>query len=548
VKRIRFRSALLTGVFVAVLAATWCYLAPTRVGGETTYVVTHGISMEPRFHSGDLALVRPAGQYKVGEIVAYHSSLLHLVVLHRIVAIHNGHYTFKGDNNNFLDPVHPTRAELVGRLWVQVPRGGFILIALHNPIVDIISCGLLGLFLLGGVRQKRWRGRRQRKGEAGSGRVGPTIMKPQRETDAAQPVNFGALLTASAVAVAVFLVLAVVAFARPAHKPTINNTGYTQQVSFGYSARVPTGPVYPNGRIKTNDPIFLSIVRQLDFHIAYRFDGAAPSTLSGTEEVFLKLIGPNGWSRSVVLTPQTRFTGGHTSTDVTLDLRHLQSTMAQIGRLTTGSVFGNFSFAIQPVVHIAGTFADRPVNASVKPGLTFQVAGGEVQPLGGSTSSVGGATGSASSQANFTPSQAGDVSAPATAPATISVLGISPEISLLRWIAIIGLVISIAATVFFYLRKRSEPFEETFQIQSQYGHLIVPIVAGEDLGWPPVDVPSIKSLVRLAESGQRLILHTRSDNIDTYLVNDEGTVYRYQVKPSKVIWGEWSETPVQAAA
>ena len=61
-------------------------------------------------------------------------------------------------------------------------------------------------------------------------------------------------------------------------------------------------------------------------------------------------------------------------------------------------------------------------------------------------------------------------------------------------------------------------------------------------------MPSIKSLVRLAESGQRLILHTRSDNVDTYLVNDEGTVYRYQVKPSKVIWGEWSETPVQAAA
>ena len=74
--------------------------------------------------------------------------------------------------------------------------------------------------------------------------------------------------------------------------------------------------------------------------------------------------------------------------------------------------------------------------------------------------------------------------------------------------------------------------------------MIVPIVAGEDLGWPPVDVPSIKSLVRLAESGQRLILHTRSGNVDTYLVNDEGTVYRCQeLKPSKVVWGEWSGRP-----
>jgi hypothetical protein len=80
--------------------------------------------------------------------------------------------------------------------------------------------------------------------------------------------------------------------------------------------------------------------------------------------------------------------------------------------------------------------------------------------------------------------------------------------------------------------------------------MIVPIVGGEDLGWPPVDVASIKALVRLAESGQRLILHNRSGDVDTYMVNEEGTVYRYQVKPSKVVWGDWSEpsAPVKAAA
>ena len=104
----------------------------------------------------------------------------------------------------------------------------------------------------------------------------------------------------------------------------------------------------------------------------------------------------------------------------------------------------------------------------------------------------------------------------------------------------LGLLLSRAAAVFFYLRKRAEPFQETRHIQSQYGHMIVPIVGGEDLGWPPVDVPNIKALVKLAESGQRLILHNRSNDVDTYMVNEEGTVYRYQVKPSKVVWGEWS--------
>ena len=107
--------------------------------------------------------------------------------------------------------------------------------------------------------------------------------------------------------------------------------------------------------------------------------------------------------------------------------------------------------------------------------------------------------------------------------------------------ALAGLLISGAIAVYAFQRKRGEPFETSVQIQTRYGHLIVPIVAGEDLGWPPVDVPNIKAPVRLAESGQRLGLHNRSGDVDTYMVNDEGTVYRYQVKVSKIVWGECTD-------
>jgi hypothetical protein len=224
--------------------------------------------------------------------------------------------------------------------------------------------------------------------------------------------------------------------------------------------------------------------------------------------------------------------------------------MAQIARLTANGSFGSFTFAIQPVVHVTGRFAGEPIGTAFKPALTFQVAEGEMQPTGSTAPSTGGATASSNAGTSFTPSQAGGVATPATAPATLTVLGVSPTISLLRWIAILGLLLSAAAALFFYLRKRSEPFEETHRIMAQYGHMIVPIVGGEDLGWPPVDVPSIKSLVKLAEAGQRLILHNRSNDVDTYMVNEEGTVYRYQVKASNVVWGEWSEpdAPVKAAA
>ena len=79
------RSWLLSATIVALAVAAWLVLAPTQIGGETSYVTTSGISMAPRFHSGDLAVVRPTEHYKVGQIVAYRSTLLQTVVLHRII-------------------------------------------------------------------------------------------------------------------------------------------------------------------------------------------------------------------------------------------------------------------------------------------------------------------------------------------------------------------------------------------------------------------------------------------------------------------------------
>ena len=95
--------------------ALWLLLAPTAVGGSTRWVVTDGVSMEPRFHSGDLALVREQSDYRVGQIVAYRNRQLDTIVLHRIVARDGSRYVFKGDNNNFVDFEHPRRSQLLGR-------------------------------------------------------------------------------------------------------------------------------------------------------------------------------------------------------------------------------------------------------------------------------------------------------------------------------------------------------------------------------------------------------------------------------------------------
>ena len=80
------------GVMAAVLSiglgfALWLFFAPAQLGGSTNYSRIVGQSMEPKLVRGDLALVRAAGSYGVGDVVLYESELLGTRVLHRIVAV-----------------------------------------------------------------------------------------------------------------------------------------------------------------------------------------------------------------------------------------------------------------------------------------------------------------------------------------------------------------------------------------------------------------------------------------------------------------------------
>src|SRR3954451_4255096 len=140
----------------ALLSVLWLLFAPTSIGGSANWVTTDGVSMQPRFHSGDLAIVRTTPSYHVGEVVAYRSAMLHTIVLHRIIGRDGDRYLFKGDNNGFVDPEHPTRGQLIGRLWLHVPRAGVPLAKLRAPglVALLIGLGVLGSV---GVRKRRRR-------------------------------------------------------------------------------------------------------------------------------------------------------------------------------------------------------------------------------------------------------------------------------------------------------------------------------------------------------------------------------------------------------
>jgi hypothetical protein len=473
--------------------------------------------MAPRIHTGDLALVRPASQYRVGDIVAYRSPLLHTVVLHRIVGQAGDRYVLKGDNNNFLDPTHPGRAEIIGKLWLRVPHGGVVLGWLRTPaIAAVLSGGAALLLLLGSGRRRRRRRDRRRPNAAPNHQGDRPMSRPSH------PISTRQIFTACAITAGAFLVLGVLALANPTTRAAAAKTPYTEKVSFAYRATAPSGAVYPNGVVRTGDPVFLRLVHRIQVTVGYRLAATAPHRVSGSLGVGLRLASPTGWSRTLQLAPPARFAGDHASRKVTVDLNRVLSLIGRVETLTGAPSGGEYSLAVVPRLHLSGTVADQPITSAFAPALSFQLD--PLKLLPGS-----GATTSGNQPGGLTPTRRLTVTTSTAASNKLGVGGHGLPVATARWIAVVGFLIAVAGLVFTGLEERHRPEDPTARIQGRYGHLIVPI--GGITPSParaPIDVTTIDALAQLAERSERLILHHQRDATNTYLVDDEGTLYRYQ--------------------
>jgi signal peptidase I len=525
------RSWLLSATLVVLAVAAWLVLAPTQIGGETSYVTTSGVSMAPRFHTGDLAVVRPTKHYKVGDIVAYRSTMLHTVVLHRIVAVRGDRYVFKGDNNNFVDPTRPARGDLVGRLSLRVAHGGRVLAWLHTPFMAALLTGGLAALLLLGAKQQRRRRDRRRPSEARSGHAMP---RPAAGREGILGVDTQTLFTASAVAAAAFLALSALAFGRPATKPSAVKTPYTEKLSFGYYAKAPAGPVYPDGIVKTGDPVFLKLVRRVRVKAHYRLAATAPQRLGGTMEVLLRISSPTGWNRTIQLAAPKRFTGDYASADVMLDVPGLQSLIRKVERLTGGTPGASYDISVLPRVHVTGTLASQPLTSDYAPALALKLDGLQLRATPAAAAADPAAAPDPGSgptpeqKAALNPSRGGSVAASTTVTRTLGIRGHDLPVPTIRWIALIGFLLAAAAALLTGVGLLRESADPTAHVH-RYRHLIVPIAGTTfDPARPPIDVTSIGALAQLAERSERLILHHQRDGVDTYLVDDEGTLYRYQ--------------------
>jgi signal peptidase I len=527
---------------VAVLGATWLYFSSSQVGGEATYSITKGISMEPLLHKNDLALVRAQSSYKVGDVVLYESSVLHRPVLHRIIVIQNGHYFFKGDNNDFVDPGYATRSALIGKLWLHVPAVGRLLGWIGKPSHAALLAIVASLFLILGGAATRTRRRVRRHGSVTvpAGRLPKTkAPRPNRATRYLMPMT-RATLTSFAVLLAVGLVAAGVGFATPAHRWTARTGAYSHTGTFTYSARASRpSPTYPSGRAVTGQPLFTSLVNAADAHFDYRFTSHLSHQIHGTIELnALVLSRSSGWQNLYAIEKKAAFHGDSARTGGIIELKQLYVLLNELSRASAVSG-AEYSVDLQPVVHIAGTVGGKPIRSTFSPVLPFSVTNAEVKLDVAPPVSPPGAT--------YTPPTDHSALAKALRPSasgTIPRLGAN-HISIARYrVTVFGvrmfglLMLALALVIAAFhdrLSRRQGLRSEEEQIAAHFGCLVAPV---EGLVLPAgaarTPVCDFTSLVRLAIYLQRPILLRTDESGRTYAVDDDSRVYEYRAEPFTV--------------
>ena len=513
------RRAIWTGAAVVIAVAGWLWLVgPTALGGQTTYITTHGTSMEPRFHTGDLAVVRPADDYRVGDVVAYRSDLLHTVVLHRIVAAEDAHYTFKGDHNSWLDPEHPTTDDVVGKLAVRVPHGGVWLDrASSGPVLGLLAFGVLAS---GGTAVQTRRSRRRptmtRHAAAATGLTGlPAFLRslsPGVRTAAAATAAVGIL----------GLTLGALAWAGPREVPMAGQQHATQRMTFSYTAAVPKTPAYDGTTVSSPEPVFRKLANIVDVHYTYRGD-------PGAVAVDAQLSAASGWHSTIPLAAAQKFSQGRYEGTVRLDLKAFDA-RAQAAAAATGISANQVHVAVVPKIKTVD-------GASFAPALQLSLTPLQLTLAGDATTLT--------------------VTGPATVQQTtggarrLDLFGYHLTASMARVLAAVLILAALLAGVLLtLLARRSRPTSEAAEIRRRFAPLLVAVhPMPTPPGRPLVDVTEFATLAKLAQRYGLLVLYWSRSDVETFLVQDEGTTYRYRTgAAAELIQSPWTPTPRRSPA
>ncbi|MEY2447668.1 MAG: hypothetical protein QOH79_1144, partial [Acidimicrobiaceae bacterium] len=401
-----------SAIGVALGVVLWLALAPAALGGSSTYVTTYGISMEPTLHRGDLAIVRAQPAYHVGEIVAYHSDSLHAVVLHRIIAREGDRFVFKGDNNTWIDSDHPAQSALIGKMEIRLPGVGTQVQKVASPPGVGTLAAVVALPL--GLK----RGRRRNDPDK--------VLRPARRQPLWRHVE-PRLLVASAAAVG----LVALAFTRPPTTHTTSDLPFDDRGEFSYSGDAPGGhAVYQADAVSSGQPIFFSLVHNVDVAFAYNVSSVVPLVARGDVALTAELSDVDGWTYPVEVASPLHFEASEAKASGVLDLDRLRATVADM-EAATGVKRDSYTLDVKASVNREVRRSDVVVSGVFAANLEFKLDATEMH-----LATPGGNA--------LTPSQGGLLSLPRQVENHFDFLGQSPSIAAVRALALAFILIIVA--------------------------------------------------------------------------------------------------------
>jgi len=496
--------AFYVALLLLLLAAAWMAFAPTQFGGQVSYAIVAGDSMWPTLRQGDLAVLRRVSAYRVNDIVAYRDPQVGPII-HRVVARQGDRFVFKGDYNDYLDPHQPAQAELIGKLWLRLPVVGRYVEQVRTPQGLTLVAAVIGTVIMTAVMTPtdRAHGRRQRA------RAGTASRQLGVNT-------FDLLLVLGAVAVA-SLALAVFAFTRPSYQSVSESVHYQQTGVFSYSAPAPPG-VYDLEVVQPGEPIFRQLIDKVEIAFEYQLAADLPVQAQGTYRLLAEIGGISGWKRTLVLQPETAFSGHTFVATSVIDLSAIQAVIDEFER-QVGIQHNRYTLTIIPQVALDGELAGRALEDRFAPRLVFElddlqmglVRTGEADPL--------------------RPVQSGQLSQTVVRPNRLSFLGASFDVSAVRRISMILLACSVAAVEVVGLSTLYHSRAgEAARIQIKYDSMLVPVEGGVEVNADgrSVNVSSIDGLARIAEASGSMILHQTRGRIDYYFVQSGDVLYCYR--------------------
>ena len=544
----RRTQALLTAFWIALLAVIWVALAPIQAGGQATYVIVAGQSMEPNFQYGDLVIVHKETSYQVGDVVAYQNADIDRYVIHRIIDKKRGRFILKGDNNSWSDDYEPGQQEILGKLWIHLPKFGTYMQKLREPVYMALFAGLIGSMVAGTLfvskkrenqhmeensghtklkirtwlmalgqkmRFEKLKKKFARKGDRGGGNLPArqNSMGKGGKPESAMETMFFAL----AVVAFLSLMLGLISFIRPAIKAVADNVNYQQLGFFSYSAVAPAG-VYDTETIQSGNPIFPNLTCSINVNFNYTLVAESPENTDGAYQMNAILKNPqSGWQRTILLKEQTPFTGHAFDTQAILNLCDVVKLIESVEEITSVHA-GIYTLAIVSSVHTTGLIAGRTLDTSFEPSLTFQYDRTQFYLVGQNDG-----TGLLSQ------SEANVLHGERNVPNTLALFGADLSVPVLRMVSLIGFLLSLGglAVLWFQLEAIARNDQGIF-VRLKYDPIMIDVTGnGPQSNGQRIDVDSIDDLAKLAEKHNTLILHQSQGNSENYFVNEEGLSYVY---------------------